>query len=796
MPDDPRLRAIIEELLETGASPDDVCRDCPELLNEVRVRLRRLRQVESQIDALFPPFERTHVSEGRFDISAEERTPEVPGYRIEGVLGRGGVGLVYKAQHLKLNRPVALKMPLSGRLASPKERARFRQEAEAVASLRHTNIVHIYDVGEVEGRPYFTMEFMDGGDLAERIAGRPQSAREAATIVETLADVVSVAHDAGIVHRDLKPANVLLCSDGVLKVSDFGLARRLESAEGLTIDGHGVGTPSYMAPEQASGLAVGFCPSVDIYALGAMLYELLTGRPPFHGASAAETLRRILDDDPVPPSRIVAYAPRDLETICLKCLQKDPNQRYASAGEVRDDLSAFLAGRPIAARPSSRAERVVRWIRRNRAMSGLIGVTIALGVVASVAALREWKLAAQQRAEMTRWKERLEFVIELENEGRFDEVRAILGRVPDAGSEALRREIERAESDLNLVERLDRIRMSRGASFAGGGIDYDECARNYAAAFRESGLGSVDHPADPTADRIAASAVQATIIAALDDWAACAQARDRSWILDVARRVDPDPWRDRVRSQTDWADLDTLAELAETADVDRQPVTIMVAMSTRWRRLGGDPTAFLRRVYRRCPDDFWLNFELGLLLEQVNLEEAIGHCRAALALRPDAAIVHYNMGVYLQRLKRDDEAEFHFRQTVKADPAHVWAQLSLAAMAYNKRDWGDALDRFRVVLDIDPDNEQGWRGEQYCMIRLNRADEVQRAWQSRLAQSPTSHETWDGYAELCLYLGNEGEYRRACDELLTRFATATDPHIRERSGRACMFGELSPEKTK
>ncbi len=214
--------------------------------------------------------------------------PEVSGYRVEGVLGHGGMGIVYRAWHLRLDRAVALKMLLAGPYARPEERERFLREAQAVAALRHPNIVQVHDVGEVDGRPYFTMELVEGGDLAEQIQGVPQPARQAADLVATLADAVHAAHQSGIVHRDLKPSNILLTEDGTPKVTDFGLARRLEGDGGLTLSGAPLGTPSYMAPEQARGDKDAIGPATDVYALGAILYELLTGRPPFR----AETPRR------------------------------------------------------------------------------------------------------------------------------------------------------------------------------------------------------------------------------------------------------------------------------------------------------------------------------------------------------------------------------------------------------------------------------------------------------------------------------------------------------------------------
>jgi len=235
-------------------------------------------------------------------------------------------------------------MMRSGHYAGAAERARFAREAEAVASLRHPNIVQIFDVGECAGLPFFTMEFVEGGSLAQQLQGAPWPARRATVLVATLAGAVEHAHQEGIVHRDLKPANILLQADGTAKIGDFGLARRFEAGPSNTFSGARVGTPIYMAPEQALGTAAALRPAVDVYALGALLYEALTGRPPFRGVTAAETERQVIADEPVPPSRLNPKVPRDLETICLKCLHKSPARRYPSAAELESDLLRFGRG--------------------------------------------------------------------------------------------------------------------------------------------------------------------------------------------------------------------------------------------------------------------------------------------------------------------------------------------------------------------------------------------------------------------------------------------------------------------
>jgi len=288
--------------------------------------------------------------------------PLVPGYEIIGELGRGGMGVVYKAQQKDLKRTVALKMILSGAQAGDQEVTRFRAEAEAVAKLHHPNIVQVYQIGEQEHGPFFSLEYVDGGTLARRLGNTPLANEEAARLVEVLARAVQAAHDAGIVHRDLKPANILLMKDGSPKITDFGLAKQLD-AEGLSVSGAIMGTPSYMAPEQAQGQVKNIGPPTDIYGLGAILYECLTGRPPFRAASTLDALRQVVDVPPAPPRLLNRTVAADLEAICLKCLEKSPSQRYASAQDLAQDLGRYLQGEPVRAELNTAARLVRPWLR-------------------------------------------------------------------------------------------------------------------------------------------------------------------------------------------------------------------------------------------------------------------------------------------------------------------------------------------------------------------------------------------------------------------------------------------------
>lgn len=332
---------------------------------------------------------------------AHPKRPSVIGYEILGELGRGGMGVVYKARQEGLNRVVALKMVLAAEHASVEGLARFRIEAEAVARLQHPNIVQIHEVGAQDGRPFFSLEFVDGGSLEDKLKGGPQAPRQAALLIEQLARAMQYAHEHNIIHRDLKPANVLLTAEGTPKVTDFGLAKRMDT-QGQTQSGDIMGTPSYMAPEQAAS-APDIGPPADIYALGAILYDQLVGRPPFQAATAMDTILQVLKEEPVPPRRLQSKVPRDLETICLKCLEKKPHKRYASAAALADDIHRYLEGEPIQARPAGTGERLIKWVRRRPTLAALIAACILIAVTLVGGGI--WSnraLAAAARAEAAR----------------------------------------------------------------------------------------------------------------------------------------------------------------------------------------------------------------------------------------------------------------------------------------------------------------------------------------------------------------------------------------------------------
>lgn len=345
----------------------------------------------------------------------------IPGYEILGELGRGGMGVVYKARQAKLNRLVALKMILAGAQADPLQMERFRAEAEAVARLQHPYIVQIYEISDYNGCPYFSLEYVDGGSLAQKLTGAPQPPRLAAHFIRLLALAIHSAHQKGIIHRDLKPGNILLATPtehisdadsfhaeiqaafrlfGIPKITDFGLAKHLD-VQSQTRTGAVLGTPSYMAPEQAEGRGHAIGPATDVYGLGVILYELLTGRPPFEGESSLTTIRQLLEEDPIAPTQLHLKVPRDLETICLKCLEKDPARRYASAEELAEELLRFLSNQPIEARPLGWWGRGIKWMRRHPTKT-TVGILAALSIATLLLMGLLYHLQMQSAYERTR----------------------------------------------------------------------------------------------------------------------------------------------------------------------------------------------------------------------------------------------------------------------------------------------------------------------------------------------------------------------------------------------------------
>jgi WD40 repeat protein len=386
--------ALGDEQLETSTeSPSDVGRPG---LSDVTTQPSKVAHAQPT-DTIGQTSHSENMSRVASDVSPSLGSIRYFGdYELISEIARGGMGVVYRARQVSLNRPVALKMILAGQLAGEDEIRRFRVEAEAAANLDHPRIVPIFEVGQHDGQHYFSMGFVEGESLAQKLAVAPLLPREAASVMKLVAEAIAYAHGRGVIHRDLKPANIMVDRDGNPRVTDFGLAKKVRGDSDLTSFGQIMGSPSYMPPEQARGHRGDIGPAADVYGLGATLYALVTGRPPFQAASAMDTLTQVINDEPVPPRQLNASIPRDLETICLKCLEKEVERRYPSAAALADDLGRWLRGEPILARPAGGMERVVKWTRR-RPLAATLAVVSLLASLSTVGLIVAWRYNGQLR---------------------------------------------------------------------------------------------------------------------------------------------------------------------------------------------------------------------------------------------------------------------------------------------------------------------------------------------------------------------------------------------------------------
>ncbi len=502
----------------------ELCAGRPELIEPLRERAAALRAMEGALGL----GEATRSGRGSGTRPSPARAngkpapPALPGYEVLEEIASGGMGVVYKARHLELNRLEAVKMILAGAHAGCDRLARFRAEAEAVARLQHPNVVQVYQVGEHGGQPYFTMEYLAGGSLAGLLAKGPLPARDAASLVEVLARAMQHAHERGIVHRDLKPANVLLAplaaelgsaldanapsgarrlNEMVPKIADFGLVKVLhgDGPSGSTCTGAIMGTPCYLAPEQAEGRSKEVGPAADTYALGAILYECLTGQPPFRGEHVLDTLEQVRHRDPIPPRQLRPGVHRDLETICLQCLRKEPGRRYASALDLADDLRRYQSGEPVRARPVPWWERAAKWAIRQPAQAALLLVSaLALVAVLSTwavftAKLADEKRSAQREAQNARDKEKEA----LAQTKVADDERALAQQQRDKAEEQRRRAEQILDQTTLIVKGM--VKRTREIKLQTGGKPGDvlyALAKYYALASVNAGQNEALLPKD------------------------------------------------------------------------------------------------------------------------------------------------------------------------------------------------------------------------------------------------------------------------------------------------------------
>lgn len=693
----------------------------------------------SQDEMIDPPSRRkvdrlsTHVKEIE-DITAEDAAlgesgegsaaaarakVTVANYEILGVLGRGAVGVVYKARQLGLNRLVALKMLLAGTHAGQRELTRFRIEAEAVARLRHPNIVQVFEVGDHNGLPFFSLEFVEGGSLHQKMGGKPLPPRQAAEILEALARAMHYAHERNIIHRDLKPANVLLTTDGIPKITDFGLAKRLEEGEesSQTRTGTLMGTPSYMSPEQALGRTHDVGPLSDQYTLGAILYEMLTGRPPFLGATMLETIQQVRTREPVPPKQLQPTTPRDLEVICLKSLQKEPGKRYADAREMADDVRRFLNGEPIRARPVSLWERSWRWCRRNPRLAYLYTTVffLTLLVLVTSGVLTVRNLREQQAVENVRKQAevRMKESTKAIYDGDVRRAKDLLSQSLDplwgdaAGLEEQRNSWE------NLKESIEKFGRFKDL------LDKARFAYIYGVFnTRKQMEQGQDHCQQ--------------LLKLYDGFA-----------HGITPRPPLNPEQEQLYKE-DTYDMYLLTALIEDHLVQN-------AETAKRRQVAQQALDWLNRANSILPGTRTFHaHRSGFLATLGQREAADAELTTALAIQPTSAVDHFWHG-YAEHLRGNGDSSKgdaanaceHYRQEIaeyaallRQHPAHFWGYFDWAVAKTNLGELQDALIGFTTCIRLRPDYPWPYNNRGTIHLRLRQYDRAMRDYNKALEEDP------------------------------------------------------------
>lgn len=664
----------------TSTARESFEREAADLRDRLARRLADESGLATRTAAHDPAANRTAADVAVVFNASPAAPSQIGDYEIIGPIAKGGMGVVYKARQRRLDRLVALKTILRAEAASEQEVQRFQAEAEAAARLDHPGIVAIFEVGEDRGRHFLSMALVEGGSLAARLASGPLEPRAAAAIVRSVAEAVAYAHDRGIVHRDLKPSNVLLAADGTPKVTDFGLAKRVEADDGLTMSGQVLGTPQYMPPEQARGDVRAVGPVSDVYSLGAILYHAVTGRPPFTAATAVATLKQVLEADPVPPRQLNAQVDRDLETIALKCLEKEPGRRYPSAAECAADVARYLDGTPILARRTSLVERGVKWARRRPAAALLVATSLLMllsmaggGVFYADAANKRAELATRQLREQVALDQtrrdvqaailRVADLLRDRNVAEADgAIREALARVGEAETLAPERQrLDEQRRELARLRDADRRHAEARASLADFRRHRDE------AVF----YGSQSFGLDPRRNQqLAAEAARAGLaVWGLDREGATQPAVPEGHFSDQERRAIATGCEELLLVLADallrGAD-DSAAAQAVVAEAEQA-----IDRCVRLKGAESRATHLERAACRKLSGD----------TAGAERERRLADVDAA----GESAAEHFLVGRLLQQGNTASDgfkrAKLEFEQAMLADPDHFWAQYCLAMHA-------------------------------------------------------------------------------------------------------------------
>jgi tetratricopeptide (TPR) repeat protein len=753
------LAELVEEFtnrLQAGEAPD------PEAFAAAHPahadRLRQLLPALHVLAALSGPAgsERSPMTEGGLEAG-----PATLGdFRLLREVGRGGMGVVYEAEQLSLGRRVALKVLPFAATMDPRHLQRFHNEARAAACLHHTNIVPVFGVGREQGVHFYAMQLIEGQTLAAVIAelrrgqgkkalppedaatsphvpgaaaastvaraglttaGAIRSAeffRAVARLGVQAAEALDYAHQMGVVHRDIKPGNLMVDGRGDVWVTDFGLAQLQQGEASLTLTGDLIGTLRYMSPEQALAKRVPIDHRTDVYSLGATVYELLTLRPVFCGDDRQELLRQIAFEEPIRPRKLNRSIPAELETIVLKALEKRPQDRYATAQELADDLRRWLEDRPIQARRPSLVVRARKWARRHKA-AVWAAAAVLLVTVMVVGGAGLWQLqqrfAAGRQAEVA-----LDDSYRLQKEGKCREALVSIRRAESLWkgrllSAALERRVRRRQTDLEMIARLEEIRLRESAAVKDQ-LFFDKRGSDHAyhKAFQEYGIDVLGLDRGEAAEHIRATGIAAELAAALQLWAsACRSTRPRGddrWkaLLEIARAADPDRWRNTLRDALERKDRQALTELASAEEASKLPPATVVQLGDALKATGAhdEAVALLRKARRQHPTDFWINHQLASTLSEMQppqLEEAIRYYTAAVALRADSPGLHLNLARAFVRNGDWDAGGAAAKEAIRLYPGYGMAHNLLGLALAEKGKVKEAIAEYELAIRLMPD---------------------------------------------------------------------------------------------
>jgi eukaryotic-like serine/threonine-protein kinase len=730
--------------------------------------------VERQVDGSINPETPAHgmpISESttlpRVESSENERDQRVGtfgDYELLQRIGQGGMGLVYKARQRNPNRLVAIKMILAGRLATENDVKRFHNESAAAAHLDHPHIVPIYEVGEHDGCNYFSMRLIEGSNLEHAKAAFVADPRRAARKIATVARAIHHAHQRGVLHRDLKPSNILLDGSGTPFVVDFGVAKRLHSTLELTQGDGALGTPRYMAPEQVARDRGAVTTATDVYGLGNILYVLLTGLPAVPGISASEVLDKVLNRNPEAPGKLNRRVPRDLETICLKCLEKEPGKRYASAEELALDLERWLDGRPIKARPVGLLGRADRWCRRHPA-EAILGSAAIAGTL-FIIAIGGWLMvdAARKDADVER-KVALEWetAIEALSAGQMTRANEAFARaigLSSTASAAAQRHVAPRLADLRTIFRLDDIRMNH-LEAPEDGLGQVRAADLYATAFRDYGIEvDLGRPTEIAA-QIKKREVRGALIAALDDWAHDAAdnaAKVRLLAIANAAEGQPGSLTSRVREARAAADKAALLKLVEQARSTRQRPSTLVSLATGLREQGALEQAaqLLRTAQEEQPGDFWLNLELAatlMLWHPTEPRDALPFVTAALALSGRNPGVYTYVGNVQVKAGKLADAETSYRQAIRLSEDFAVARANLGFVLNEQGKLKEAEATLARAAELDPLNPRNYYNLGINYQRQGNNERATKAYSQAIDLRPDYAEALNNYGNTLTSLG-------------------------------------------